>query len=75
MDEKTSTAVSKKQTTKGQAITIMVVGGFMLLMSIVIPTERPSTAYTIKIVVGILGICVLCLGAYLRPMKPPENPK
>ncbi len=75
MDEKTATAAPKKQFSKNQAITIMAVGGFMLLMAIVIPTEPQSTAYTIKIVVGFLGLCVLCVGAYLRPMKAPESPK
>ena len=40
MDEKTSTEFApKKQLTKGQFITVMVVGGLMLLLSIVIPTE------------------------------------
>jgi hypothetical protein len=76
MDEKTSTEFApKRQLTKGQFIAMMAVGGLMLLLSIVIPTEGQSTAHTIKIIVGILGLCVLCVGGYFRPMKAPKNPK
>ena len=75
MDEKiTSTEFApKKQLTKGQMIAVMAVGRLMLLLSIVIPTESDSTAHTIKIIVGILGLCVLCVGGYFRPMKVPKN--
>ena len=76
MDEKTlSKSVPKKKLTKGQAITIMVVGGLMLLLSIVIPTEAQSTAHTIKVVVGFLGVGVLGVGAWLRPMKASKEDK
>jgi len=76
MDEKTlSKSVPKKQLTKGQAITTMVVGGLMLLLSIVIPTEAQSTAHTIKVVVGFLGVGVLGVGAWLRPMKASKEDK
>ncbi len=68
-EEKLSKSVSRRQLTKGQAIAVMAVGGLMLLLSIVIPTEQQSTAHTIKVVVGILGVCVACVGAWLRPMK------
>ncbi len=71
MDEKIESTkfVPKKHLTKGQAIVVMAVGGFMLLLSIVIPTENPSTAHTIKVIVGIVGVFVICVGAWLRPMK------
>ena len=77
MDEKIRSTefAPKKQLTKGQMIAVMAVGGLMLLLSIVIPTESDSAAHTIKIIVGILGLCVLCAGGYFRPMKAPKNPK
>ena len=77
MDEKKESTefVPRKHLTKVQAITLMTAGGLMLLLSIVIPTENPSTAHTIKVIVGMLGVCVVCVGAWLRPMKAAKNPK
>jgi protein-S-isoprenylcysteine O-methyltransferase Ste14 len=76
MDEKPSTEFTpKKLLTKGQFIAVMAVGGLMLLLSIVIQTAPDSTGHTIKIIVGILGLLVLCGGAYFRPVKAPKNPK
>ena len=76
MDEKTSKEFApKKQLTKGQMVAVMAVGGLMLLLSIVIPTENPSTVHTIKVIVGILGVCVICVGAWLRPGGAPKKPK
>jgi protein-S-isoprenylcysteine O-methyltransferase Ste14 len=76
MEEKTSKEFApKKQLTKGQFIAVMAVGGLMLLLSIVIPTAPDSTGHTVKIIVGILGLLVLCVGAYFRPMRAPKNPK
>ena len=75
MGEKVSTTNPKKQWTNRQAITVMVVGGLMLLLSIVIPTEEQSTAHTIKVVMGCLGVCVALVGANFRPMKAPKDPK
>jgi len=54
---------------------VMVVGGLLLLLSIVIPTEKPSTAHTIKVIVGILGFCIVVVGVAFRPMKAPKNSK
>jgi hypothetical protein len=74
MDEKSTTkSVPKKRLTKGQAITVMATGGLLLLLSIVIPTEPDSTAHTIKVFVGLLGVCVLIVGAALRPTEAPKN--
>ncbi len=67
--------VPKKHLTKGQAVTVMIIGGLMLLLAIVIPTEIPSTAHTIKVIVGILGVCAVCAGAWLRPLKAPKKSK
>jgi uncharacterized membrane protein HdeD (DUF308 family) len=76
MDEKTSTGfVPKKQLTKGQMIAVVAVGGLMLLLSIVIPTEKPSTAYTIKVIVGMVGFCLIVVGMAFRPMKVPNDTK
>jgi uncharacterized membrane protein HdeD (DUF308 family) len=76
MNEKASKkSTSKKQLTKVQAITVMAVGGFMLLLSIVIPTEPDSNAHTLKVVVGFMGVLVGIVGAAFRPMDAPKNPK
>ena len=76
MDEKkTSTeSVPKSKLTKTQAIIVMVVGGLIFLLAIVIPAERGSTGFTIKIIVAMLGLVVACVGSVLRP-KAPANPK
>ena len=77
MDEKkTSTkSVPKSKLTKTQAIIVMIVGGLMFLLAIVIPGEMGTTAYTIKIIAGVLGMCVALAGAGLRPIEPPKTPK
>ena len=77
MDEKkvSTEFAPKKQLTKSQAVTVMVVGGLLLLLSIVIPTEKPSTAHTIKVIVGILGFCIVVVGVAFRPIKAPKNSK
>ena len=60
----------KKPLTKRQAITLMSIGGLLLLLAIVIPTEQGSTVQMVKVGVGIVGFCGFCAGAYLRPMPP-----
>jgi len=76
MDEKTTMKFApKKHLTKAQAITVMVVGGLMLLLSIVIPTAPDSTAHTVKVIVGVLGMCVVIVGVCYRPMEARKNPK
>ncbi len=66
----------KIQLTMQQAIVVMVVGGLMLLLAIVIPTEDGSSAQMWKLLMGLVGFCVLGAGAYLRPMQPKaEDPK
>ena len=63
----------KRQLTKVQSITLMVVGGLMLLLSMVIRTEVPSTAHTIKVIVGMLGFIIGMVGVSLRPLKAPKK--
>jgi ABC-type nitrate/sulfonate/bicarbonate transport system permease component len=76
MDEKTSAGfVPKKLLTKGQMIAVIAVGGLMLLLSIIIPTETPSIAHTIKVIAGIVGVCIIFVGIYFRPPKAPKNRK
>ena len=77
MDEKKTSTESapKSKLTKTQAIIVMVVGGFMLLLSIVIPTESDSTGHTIKVIVGIGGFIIGMVGVMYRPVKGPKNPK
>lgn len=60
----------KRQLTMQQAIMVMVIGGLMLLLAIVIPTEEGSSAQMWKVLMGLVGFCILGAGAYLRPMKP-----
>jgi len=76
MNEKTTMKfVPKKHLTKVQAITVMAIGGLMLLLSIVIPTAPDSTAHTVKVIVGVLGMCVVIVGVCYRPMEARKNPK
>jgi hypothetical protein len=76
MDEKTTMKfVPKKHLTKVQAITVMAIGGLMLLLSIVIPTAPDSTAHTVKVIVGFLGVCIAVVGAAFRPGEGPKQTK
>ncbi|MCX7787854.1 MAG: hypothetical protein N2442_09165 [Spirochaetes bacterium] len=62
--------VSKKKTlTKTQAMAVMGIGGGLFLLSILVPVQQGTTLYTVKVIAGILGFCVLCVGAYLRPVN------
>ena len=74
MDKK-APATRKSKLTKRQAYTLVAIGGLMFLLAIVIPGEAGTTAYTIKIIAGALGICIALAGAYLRPIEPPKTPK
>lgn len=60
----------KRQLTMQQAIVVMTIGGLMLLLAIVIHTEEGSSAQMWKVLMGLVGFCILGVGAYLRPMKP-----
>jgi hypothetical protein len=52
-------ANSKRQLTMQQAIVVMVIGGLMLLLAIVIPTEEGSSAQMWKLIMGLVGFCIL----------------
>jgi len=76
MEENTTKGfVPKKQLTMGQTVGLITVGGIMLLLAIVIRTEIPSTAHTIKVIVGFLGVVIAFLGVMFRPVKVPKNSK
>jgi hypothetical protein len=45
----------------------MVVGAALLVLPWFIPTEQGSTAQILKTLVGVVGFCALCAGAYFRP--------
>jgi len=57
----------KKRLTKPQSIAVMVGGALLLVLPWFIATEQGSTAQIVKTLVGVVGFCVLCAGAYYRP--------
>ncbi len=57
----------KKRLTKGQAISVMVAGGILIVVPWFIPSEQGSTMQILKIGVGLTGFVILCLGSYYRP--------
>jgi hypothetical protein len=57
----------KKRLSKQQAIIVMVAGAVLLVLPWFIPTEQGTTAQLVKTLVGVIGFCVLCAGAYFRP--------
>ncbi len=69
-------AAQKRQLTMPQAMAVMAIGGVMLALAIVIPTEEGSSAQMWKVLLGLVGVCVAGVGSYLRPIKPKmEEPK
>jgi hypothetical protein len=67
--------VPKRQFTMGQTVAVTTVGGLMLLLSIVIPAESPSTAHTIKVIAGMLGFVIGMVGVVYRPVKISKHPQ
>ena len=57
----------KKRLSKQQAIMVMVGGAALLVLPWFIPAEQGTTAQLVKTLVGVVGFCVLCAGAYFRP--------
>jgi hypothetical protein len=57
----------KKRLSKQQAIMVMVMGAVLLVLPWFIPTEQGTTGQIVKTLVGVIGFCVLCAGAYFRP--------
>ena len=57
----------KKRLTKPQAVSIMVVGGVLLVLPWFIPSEQGSSLQLVKTAISLAGFVVLCLGSYYRP--------
>jgi hypothetical protein len=57
----------KKRLSKQQAIAVMVLGAVLLVLPWFIATEQGTTGQIVKTLVGVIGFCVLCAGAYFRP--------
>jgi hypothetical protein len=57
----------KKRLTKVQAVSIMVLGGVLLILPWFIPSEQGSTLYMAKVVVSLVGFVAICAGSYYRP--------
>jgi hypothetical protein len=70
MSEETTQAPvgPKKRLSKSTAIGVMVAGGLMIVIPwFFVPSEQESSLQIVKTVVGAVGFCVLCVGAYYRP--------
>jgi hypothetical protein len=63
----------KKTMSQQNAIITMSAGGAALALGIFVPAEAGSALYVTKICLGVLGLVVLCVGAYYRPMKPEKT--
>jgi ABC-type uncharacterized transport system permease subunit len=70
MDEKVTAKSEKKwEFTKTQSVIAIVIGSLLLAASIIISTQVGTTAHTVKVTVGFIGVCVLFVGVWRRPMK------
>lgn len=69
VDEVTSQekAGTKARWSMQTAVTVMVVGGALILIPWFITVEEGSAAQYVKVGVGVVGFVALCLGAYRRP--------
>jgi len=72
MSEAKAAAAGKKSISNEKAIAVLIAGGILMAAAILIPTEQGTTAHLVKVAVGIFGIIVLFVGAYLRPAKQPK---
>lgn len=68
-DAKDMPKTGKAPWSRNRAIVVMAAGGIAFGLAIVIPAETGTILYNSKIIAGALGLCVLCYGAYKRPMK------
>jgi hypothetical protein len=58
----------KKRISKSTAIGVMVAGGLMIVIPwFFVPSGQESSFQIVKTVVGAVGFCILCVGAYYRP--------
>lgn len=63
MDQKVPSQSSRK---KGWQNTLMAVGVLTFFLSMLISAEK---MVTLRVIGAMLGLCILCVGLYLRGMK------
>ena len=64
----------RRELKKSQAITVMVIGAILFAQALFISAEVGTTAHWTKNLIALIGIVILIVGLYLRPVKPtPEN--
>ena len=71
-DETVPRSGPEKTLSQPVAMTLMVIGGVMLLLAIFIPTEPGTTAQYVKLLFGLMGFVILGFGSYKRPKKGKE---
>jgi hypothetical protein len=59
----------RRELSKNQALVVMGIGAILLAQAFFFSTEAGSSAHTTQIVFAIIGLVVLLVGAYLRPVK------
>ncbi len=58
----------KKRLSKNAAISLMVLGGLLIVIPwFFFPAEQGSTLQIVKTIVGTVGFVVICVGAHFRP--------
>ena len=65
----------RRELPKNQAFAVMGIGAILVAQAFFFSTEAGSSAHTIKIVVALIGVVVLCVGSYLRPAKVAPDAK
>ncbi len=60
----------KKTLSKKNAIGVMVGGAALFALSLVLPAQPGTALYFARLGLGTIGIIVVCVGAYLRPLTP-----
>jgi len=65
--EQPKVAGPKNPWSKPVAMTMMVVGGALILIPWLLTVEEGTVAYYAKVGVGMAGFVLLCVGAYKRP--------
>jgi len=68
-DSVSAPSKKRRELKKSQAIFVMAIGGILFIQAFFISVEVGSSAHTIKNAVALIGLVVLFVGAYLRPMK------
>ncbi len=60
---------------KDQAIVVMVIGAILFAQAFFISTEVGTSAHWIKMAVALIGLILLFVGSYLRPVKEAREGK